>query len=44
MKKMLAFIKGGKPGDPIEATLLGQMAATDAATMVSPIASPMPKV
>ena len=33
IKKMLAFIKGGKPGDPIEATLLGQMAATDAATM-----------
>jgi hypothetical protein len=33
IKKMLGFIKGSKPRDPIEATLLGQMAATDAAVM-----------
>jgi len=33
VKSMLAFIKENKPKDPIEATLLAHMAATDAAAM-----------
>ena len=33
IQQMLAFIREGKPRDPIEATLLAQMAATDAAVM-----------
>jgi hypothetical protein len=33
IKQMLAFIKESKPRDPIEAMLLGQMAATNAAAM-----------
>ena len=33
IEQMLAFIKGSKPRDPVEATLLGQMAATNAAAM-----------